>query len=158
MLIAAADAGGLLSRTLTAGDQAASTAEPPNPILPVMPEILWSVGCFLVLFFVMRYVVYPKLAAGMEARAKSVGDAHADAEKFRRDAQAEVTQYEAALAAIRQEATARLDAARQVLDAERQSRIGAVNARIAEQRAAALPRPRPPGRRSPTRSPARQPR
>ncbi len=138
MLIAAADAGGLSSRILTAGDQAASTAEAPNPILPVLPEILWSVGCFLVLFFVMRYAVYPKLAAGMEARAKSVGDAHAEAEKLRRDAQAEVAQYESALAGIRQEAAGRIDAARQVLDAERQSRIGAVNARIAEQRAAAL--------------------
>ncbi len=137
MLIAAADAGGLLSRILSAEGEAATKTEAPNPILPVLPEILWSVGTFLLLFIVMRYVVYPKLWAGMQARSKAIADAHDQAERLRREAHAEVADYETALAGIRQEAATRLDAARQVLDGERSQRIAAVNARIADLRAAA---------------------
>ena len=77
---------------------------------------------------------------GMEARYASIRTGHEDADATRLAAQAEMSEYQAQLAVVRAEAAARIDAARQTLEAERQERLAEVNGRIAERRAEALAR------------------
>ena len=109
--------------------------EPPNPILPVGKEIAWGFGSFLVLFVLMRYVLLPKMKAGMDARAQRIAGDHATAEQLLAQAEAEVTEYQAQVAAIRAEGQSRIDAARAEVEAERQARLGEVNATLGQRRA-----------------------
>ncbi len=111
---------------------------PPNPVLPEGKEIAWGAGTFLVLLVVVRFALFPKLKAGMDARYKHIRDSHEGAEALRAKAHAEVAEYEASLATIRAEANGKLDAARQTLEGERTAKIAEVNARINERRAASL--------------------
>ena len=39
-----------------------------NPIFPELKEIIWGFGAFIVLAVLMRWVLYPRLRKGMEAR------------------------------------------------------------------------------------------
>jgi F-type H+-transporting ATPase subunit b len=114
-----------------------SEEEPPNPILPVGKEIAWGFGSFLVLFVLMRYVLLPKVKAGMDARAQHIASDHATAEQLTTEAEAEVAEYQSQLTAIRAEGQSRIDAARAEVEAERRSRLGEVNARLGQQRAEA---------------------
>jgi F-type H+-transporting ATPase subunit b len=109
----------------------------PNPIAPEGKELFWGAGTFLVFLFVMRVFLVPKVRKGMEARYGSIREGHESADATRASAQNDVAKYEAALAEVRAEAAARLDKARQTLDAERQSKVAEANARIAAKRAEA---------------------
>lgn len=115
----------------------AAEEEPPNPILPVGKEIAWGFGSFLVLFVLMRYVLLPKVKAGMDARAQHIAGDHATAEQLMAEAEAEVADYQAQVTAIRAEGQSRIDAARAEVEAERQSRLAEVNARLGQRRAEA---------------------
>jgi F-type H+-transporting ATPase subunit b len=108
-----------------------------NPIAPEVKEMVWGFGSFVVLALLMRYFLYPRLRKGMDARYRLIRSGHEDAERVKDDARAELSAYEAQLAAIRAEAQQRIEAARSTLEAERTERITEANARIAEQRAAA---------------------
>ncbi len=120
------------------GTEAGTTApEPPNPILPVGKEILWTLGTFLLLLALMRYVLYPRLKKGMDARYAHIRGQLENADNVRAGAESELAQYQAAVAQVRAEGNQRVDAARQQLDGERQTRIAAANAQVAEQRAQA---------------------
>jgi F-type H+-transporting ATPase subunit b len=85
----------------------------------------------------MRLVLYPRVKKGMDARYASIRAGHEDADATRLAARTEVEEYQTQLATVRSEASGRIDAARQVLEAERQERLAEVNARIAERRAEA---------------------
>jgi F-type H+-transporting ATPase subunit b len=119
------------------GTEATAEEEPPNPILPVGKEIIWSFATFIVLFLLMRFFLYPRLKQGMDARHARIRSQLEGAETVRAEAEAEVAQYQAALAEVRAQASTRIDAARQQLEAERQRRLTEVNAAIAEQKASA---------------------
>jgi F-type H+-transporting ATPase subunit b len=73
----------------------------------------------------------------MHDRYDSIRKGFEDADTLRADARGEVTSYEQALSAVKAEAAAKVDAVRQQLEGERQTRLGQVNAGIAERRAAA---------------------
>ena len=109
----------------------------PNPIAPEGKEFFWGAGTFLVFLFVMRVFLVPKVRKGMDARYGAIREGHESADATRASAQNDVAKYEAALAEVRAEAAARLDKARQTLDAERQSKVAEANARIAAKRAEA---------------------
>jgi F0F1-type ATP synthase membrane subunit b/b' len=109
----------------------------PNPIMPEVKELAWGAGSFIVFALLMRLAFVPRLRKGMEARYGSVRSGLQEAEAVTEAARAEVADYEAALAEIRAEGARRVDAARQTLEGERQTRLAEVNARIAEQRSAA---------------------
>ncbi len=115
-------------------------AEPsdPGPILPEMKELVWGAGSFIVFALLMRFFLYPKLKKGMDARYRHIREGHESAEQLRTGARAEVTDYEAQVAAIRAEAATVVDAARQTVEGERQARLAEVSARLDQQRAAAL--------------------
>ena len=119
---------------------ATSTAEvkaAPNPIAPTPKEALWSAGSFIVLFVILRYFLFPKLKKGMDARYADIRSDIEGADTVKADAQSAVADYEKALAAIRVEASGRIDAARQTVDTERNAQLTQVNARIAAARAEA---------------------
>ena len=115
----------------TGSEAAEETEEAPNPILPVGKEIAWGLGSFLVLFLLMRYLLFPKVRQGMAARSDRIASDLAEAERVRAQAEAEVAEYQAQVAAIRAEGQVRVDAARAQLDRERQARLAEVNARLA---------------------------
>lgn len=121
-------------------DHAAEEAAPEkdlNPIAPEMKEIAWGFGSFAVFAVLMRFVLFPRLKKGMDARYEGIRSSHTVADQTRASARAEIAEYESALAGVKAEAAARIDAARQQVEAERQQRIAELNARIAEQRSAA---------------------
>ena len=129
-----------LSSAITADDAATtSTGQPvdtgPNPIAAEPKELLWSAGAFLVLLVVMRYFLFPRLKKGMDERYASIRSNIEGADHVKSSARADVANYDAAVAAVRLEAAARVDAARQTLDAERTARLAEVNAAIAAARA-----------------------
>jgi F-type H+-transporting ATPase subunit b len=109
----------------------------PNPIAPEAKEFFWGAGTFLVFLFVMRVFLVPKVRKGMEVRYGAIRGGHENADATRAAAQNDAAAYEAALIGVRAEATARIDAARQTLDAERQAKVTEANTRIAAQRAQA---------------------
>ncbi|MFM7962869.1 MAG: hypothetical protein ACKPBF_02710 [Actinomycetota bacterium] len=119
----------LLSLLLAAEDMG------PNPIAPENKELLWGAGSFLVFLFVMRVFLVPKVKKGMDARYGDIRSGHESAQATRAAAQNDVHAYEEAVAKVRAEAAARIDAARQTLDAERQAKVDEVNSRIAARRA-----------------------
>ncbi|HWM21731.1 MAG TPA: ATP synthase F0 subunit B [Ilumatobacteraceae bacterium] len=123
--------------------EAHSDVEPkdgPSPIAPELKELAWGAGAFVVFAVLMRLVLYPRMKTGMEARYASIRAGHENADATRVAARAEVSEYQAQLAAVRAEAAARVDVARQTLEAERQERLAEANARIAERRSEAVAR------------------
>lgn len=109
----------------------------PNPIAPEGKELVWGAGSFLVFLVIMRLFLFPKLKKGMNARYDGIQTDHEYADATRIAARTDVSKYESALSEIRVQAAARIDKARQTLDAERTAKIAEVNARIAQQRAVA---------------------
>ncbi len=107
----------------------------PNPIAPETKEIAWAAGSFIVLLVVLRYFLFPKLKKGMDERYASVRSDSEGADRVRAEANADVAEYEKALAAVRAEAAGRVDAARQTVDNERNTQLAQVNGRIAAARA-----------------------
>ena len=118
----------------TTTDQAAPG---PNPIVPEVKEVAWGAGAFIVFAIIMRYVAFPRLKKGMDARYNGIRSDHEQADATRAAAQTDVADYQAQLATVKAEATGRIDRARQELEAHRTARIATVNAEIAERRAAA---------------------
>ena len=108
-----------------------------NPIAPELKEIAWGFGAFLVLAFVMRYILFPKIREGMQARYDHIQSDKESAETLTAAARADVAEYAARLASVRAEAQAKIDAARQTLESERAEKIGAANERIAAKRSEA---------------------
>ena len=104
----------------------------PSPIAPELKEVLWGGGSFVVFAVLMRYVLYPRLKKGMDARYASIRASHEGADATRAEAKAEVAGYEAQLAGVKAEAAAHIDAARQTLETERAAKLAAVGAEIAD--------------------------
>jgi len=128
---------GLVAKSGTAHVPVSEAAPGPNPIVPEMKELIWGASSFIVFALVMRYLAFPRLKKGMDARYAGIRGDHESADQVRAAAQLEVTEYQAQLAAVKAEAAVIIDETRQELEAARTSRINEVNATIAEKRAAA---------------------
>jgi F-type H+-transporting ATPase subunit b len=120
----------------SSGVTAAVAATGPNPIAPESKELYWGAGSFLVFLIIMRLFLFPRLKRGMDARYDGIRSDFEHADATRMAAQADVTAYELALSEVRAQAAARVDAARQQLDVERNAQVAEANARIATKRAA----------------------
>ena len=114
-----------------------TVSKDPGPIVPEMKELAWGAGSFIVFALLMRFVLFPKVKKGMDARYNSIQAGHDTADAERSSARAEVADYEAQLAGIKAEAAKVVDAARVQLETERQGKLAEVNAGIAERKAAA---------------------
>ena len=112
--------------------------EGPSPIGIEGKELLWGGGTFLVFLALMRLWLVPKVKQGMEARYGKMRSELETADDIRAQAEREVAEYQSQLAAVRTEATGRIDAARRQLEAERAERLAEVNARISTRRGEAL--------------------
>ena len=115
----------------------ATEASKPGPIVPEVKELVWGAGSFIVFALLMRFVLFPKLKKGMDARYHHIQEGHASADQLRSGARGEVAEYEDQIAQIRGEAAQRVDAARQTVEHERQARLTEVNARLDVRRAEA---------------------
>jgi len=118
----------------------ATTEEPkkgPNPLTPEKPELAWGAGSFVVFALLMRFVLFPKLKAGMDARYGKIRGDLEGADATRAAAHGELAEYHVALAGVKTEAAQRLDAVRTQLDGERTARLATVNAGIADRKAQA---------------------
>jgi F-type H+-transporting ATPase subunit b len=111
--------------------------EGPSPLAIETKELLWGGGAFIVLALLMRFWLFPAVKRGMDERYSHIRSGHEQADAARAAARAEVAEYQAALATVKSEASTRIDAARQTLEAERTARLAAVNAEIAARREAA---------------------
>lgn len=127
----------MMTATPMAASAAVAETTGPNPISPEMKELQWGAGSFIVLFILMRLVLFPRLKKGMDARYAGIRSDHEDADAAKSGARADVVAYETALNDVRAHAATRIDAARQTLDTERQSQLAQVNSRIAARRAEA---------------------
>ncbi len=119
----------------------ASAAHPclegPSPLAVEVKELAWGAGSFIVLALLMRFFLFPKIKAGMDARYSLIREGHEQADASRASARAEVSEYESALATVKAEANERIDAARHILETERAAAVEAANAVIATKREAA---------------------
>ena len=119
------------------GEATSEVTTPPNPIAAETKELAWAAGSFLVLFVLMKFFLFPRLRKSMNDRYSAIRANTEGADKVKADAQADVAEYEKALATARAEAATRIDAARQTVDNERTAQLAQVNARIATARAEA---------------------
>ena len=130
----------LLDATFVTAEEG-SEAEGPesdlNPIFPEVKEVVWGFGAFVVLALAMRLFLFRRVRDGMTARYDRIEGDLETAEASTTSARADVTDYEAQLAAVRADAQTRVEAARATLEAERNEQIAAANARIADKRGAA---------------------
>jgi F-type H+-transporting ATPase subunit b len=110
----------------------------PSPIAPEVKELAFGAGSFIVLFVIMRLVLFPRLKQGMDARYGKIRGDHETADSVRAAAKAEVAAYEADLATVKAEARQRIDAARVTLEGERTAALTEANARIAARRTEAM--------------------
>ena len=106
----------------------------PSPILPETKELAWGAGTFIVFALLMRFFLYPRLRRSMDARYEAIRAGHTEADAMRQAARSEVSAYEAALAEVKAEATARVDAARAQLEQERSAQLAEANERISARR------------------------
>jgi F-type H+-transporting ATPase subunit b len=111
--------------------------EGPGPIVPEVKELAWGAGAFIVLALAMRFFLFPRLKRGMDARYSHIREGHEQADAMRAAATTAVADYESALTTVKGEANERVEVARRTLEAERQARLGEVNAGIAARREAA---------------------
>lgn len=107
-----------------------------NPIAPEMKEVIWGGGAFIVMLVVIRVWLFPKVRGGMAARYETIQGDRESAQTLTAAARADVAEYEARLASVRSDAQQKVDAARATLESERNEKLAAANARIAEKRAA----------------------
>ncbi len=108
------------SETTVAG---VAVPKDPSPLKIVPAELYWAGGCFIILLILMRLVLYPRVAKGMDERTGYIKANHEEADRAREAANVERQQYEAQLATARAEANRRLDAARDQIEQERQSAL-----------------------------------
>ncbi len=109
----------------------------PSPILPEAKELAWGAGTFIVFALLMRFFLYPRLRRSMDARYEAIRAGHTEADAMRQSARSEVATYESALAEVKAEASARVDAARAQLEQERGAQLAEANERISARRDAA---------------------
>ena len=117
-------------------------------IFPEGPELIWGTLSFLIVAFLLWKFAWPQAKQMMQDRtgriqtqldeaAAAKAGAEEAATSIRAEAETELAEYNAAVAQVRVEANARIDAARQTLEGERQARLAQVNNEVAARRSAA---------------------
>jgi F-type H+-transporting ATPase subunit b len=112
-------------------------AQPDNPVLPVVPELIWGGACFLLLWALMKFWLLKPIQRTMYERSEKVRRDLDVAEQLKDEAVAALAEHEASLAASRAEASHIIDAARAEADEERQRILAEAEAEVAQLRARA---------------------
>lgn len=112
-----------------------AAAESSNPILPAVPEIIWSVLSFTLLIVLLGKFVYPPVKAILNNRtAKIQGDIDS-AEKSRAEAERVLAEYREQLAEGRREATRVIEEARKTAEVLRRDLLAKAEEEAGELRA-----------------------
>ncbi len=112
-----------------------AAAESSNPILPSVPEIIWSVISFALLVVLLAKWAYPPVKGMMQARtAKIQGDIDG-AENARTEAERVLGEYREQLAEARREATRIIEEARKTAEVLRRDLLARAEEEAADLRA-----------------------
>jgi F-type H+-transporting ATPase subunit b len=90
-----------------------------NPILPSVPELVWGISSFAIVFVLMWKFAFPAVKKGMDARTERIRDSLSTAEQAKTDAQSVLEEYQRQLADARGEANRIIAEARQTAEALR---------------------------------------
>ncbi len=83
---------------------AAAVGEQHNPLIPGIPDLIWSAVCFAVILFFFWKLVLPRMQKLLDDRAEAIEGNIAKADDAQRKAEAALEQYTAQLAEARSEA------------------------------------------------------
>ena len=62
------------------GEAEVAVSKDPGPIVPEMKELAWGAGSFVVFALLMRFVLFPKVKKGMDARYEGIRSSHETAD------------------------------------------------------------------------------
>lgn len=120
------------------GEGTEEAEDPPNPVLPTVPEIIWGALFFFALWVVMRYVLLPPIQRTREERAAKIAQARESADQASTDRSAVQAEYDAAMAEARQEAARIVDAARAEAEEYRLQVVAEATAEVETRHSAAM--------------------
>ncbi len=95
------------------------------------PQIFWLVVTFAILYILMAYVALPRVESVLEERRKRIADDLEAAERSKKDSEAVIAQYEAALAQARSRAQAISADTRTRVNADSAAQRSATEAKLA---------------------------
>jgi F-type H+-transporting ATPase subunit b len=105
-----------------------------NPILPSVPELVWGIASFLIVFFLMWKFAFPSVKKGMEARTERIRESLSTAEQAKTEAQSVLDEYQRQLADAKNESNRIIEEARQTAEALRRDLLARAEADAAEVR------------------------
>lgn len=94
-----------------------------NPILPSVPELVWGILSFAILFAVMVKFAFPAVQKAMTDRSERIRTSLDEAEHAKGEADSILDEYQRKLADARNESNRIIEEARQAADAVRQELI-----------------------------------
>ncbi len=100
-------------------------------------QLFWLLVCFGALYLVLSFIVIPRIAKTLAARAETLEGDLAEAEKLRGQAETALKAYEDALAEARSRALALAQEMRADVQAETDRQKAELDSKLAEQAAAA---------------------
>jgi len=90
-----------------------------NPILPSVPELVWGISSFLIVFLLMWKFAFPAVKKGMDARTERIRESLSSAEQAKTDAQGVLDEYQRQLGDAKNEANRIIEEARQTAESLR---------------------------------------
>ncbi len=108
-----------------------------NPILPSVPEMVWGILSFFIVFLVMWKFAFPAVKKGMEDRTERIRQSLDSAEQAKTDAQSVLDEYQHQLADAKNESNRIIEEARQTAESLRRDLMAKAEADAAEVRARA---------------------
>ncbi len=102
---------------------AAAEIQSKNPILPSVPELVWGIGSFAVLFAIMAKLAFPAVQKAMNDRSERIRSGLDDAEQAKAQAESILDDYQRKLADARNESNRIIEEARQAAESVRRELI-----------------------------------
>jgi len=103
-----------------------------NPILPSVPELVWGISSFAIVFLLMWKFAFPAVKKSMDARTERIRESLSTAEQAKTDAQGVLEEYQRQLADARGEANRIIEEARHTAEALRRDLTARAEADAAE--------------------------
>ena len=113
---------------------ATTNVQSKNPILPSVPELVWGISSFLIVFLLMWKFAFPSVKKGMEARTERIRESLSTAEQAKTDAQSVLDEYQRQLADAKNESNRIIEEARQTAESLRRDLMARAEADAAEVR------------------------